>query len=148
MNLETNFVPYQIALDMKLLGFDEECLAGYIYLQGSGTFELAFYKDRNVNFNTTSNIYVSTPTFSQSFKFFRDKHDLRGSIMDFIDDETGIEWDYEIALIGTDLDEYGHYKPLIDYSTDDESRKFKTYEEAELACLINLIELVKESKEL
>jgi hypothetical protein len=146
MNLEKEFVPYQIALDMKSIGFDEECLAGYIYLQGSGTFELAFYKDRNVDFNTTSNIYVSTPMFSQSFKFFRDKYNLRGSIMDFIDDETGIEWDYEISFIGVDLDENGHYKALVPYSTDDESRKFKTYEKAELACLINLIQLVKESK--
>jgi hypothetical protein len=64
--------------------------------------------------------------------------------MDFIDDETGIEWDYEIAIIGTDLDEKGNYEPIVAYSTDDETRKFKTYEEAELACLKKLIEIVKQ----
>jgi hypothetical protein len=66
--------------------------------------------------------------------------------MDFIDDEVGIEWDYEIAIIGTDIDEKGNYKPLIDYSTDDEDRKFKTYEETELECLTKLIEIVKEKQ--
>ena len=74
-------------------------------------------------------------------RWFREKHSLRNSITDFIDDETGIEWDYEIAIIGTDVDEKGNYKPIVDYSTDDETRKFKTYEEAELACLRKLIEI-------
>jgi hypothetical protein len=138
MSIETNFVPYQIALDMKLLGFDEPCFGYYNVDPQLKTPAFNMVKPFEHEW------CLSAPTFSQSFKFFRDKHDLRASIMDFVDDETGIEWDYEIALIGTDLDEYGHYKPLIDYSTDDESRKFKTYEEAELACLINLIQLVTE----
>ena len=68
------------------------------------------------------------------------QQDLNGH---FIDDETGIEWGYEIAIIGTDLDERGNYKPLVDYSVDDETRKFKTYEEAELAWLKKLIKIVK-----
>jgi hypothetical protein len=140
--MEKEFVPYKESLALKELGFDEPCL-------------FYFDKDKKLMycphwFNNSSlienKINISAPTWKQAFKFFRDKHDLRGSIMDFIDDETGIEWDYEIALIGTDLDENGHYKPLIDYSTDDESRKFKTYEEAELGCLINLIQLVNKSK--
>jgi hypothetical protein len=141
MSLEINFVAYQIALDMKLLGFDEECLAGYIYLQGSGTFELAFYKDRNVDFNTTSNIYVSTPLFSQAFKFFRKKYKLHSHISLGISDEqdiSGLEYDEYIYVIeglnGLDYNNYG------------ESPFYKTPEEAELACLIKLIELVKESK--
>jgi hypothetical protein len=132
MSLETNFVPYQIALDMKSIGFDEECLAGYIYLQGSGTFELAFYKDRNVNFNTTSNIYVSTPTFSQAFKFFRDKHNL----FSYIVRETGINHG-KIKYIGVyyKITEKGYTPKNTCVSQD-------TYEEAELGCLIKLIQLV------
>jgi hypothetical protein len=147
MSIETNFVPYQIALDMKLLGFDEPCFTYYgnisaclFGLKG----DIKFHTNTLLDIRHGENVVSSAPLYQQAFKFFRDKHNLRASIMDFIDDETGIEWDYEIALIGTDLDENGHYKPLIDYSTDDESRKFKTYEEAELACLINLIQLVTE----
>jgi hypothetical protein len=87
---------------------------------------------------------LSAPLYQQAFRWFREKYKLRNTITDFIDDETGIEWDYEIAIIGTDLDEKGNYKPLVAYSTDDETRKFKTYEEAELACLKKLIEIVKQ----
>jgi hypothetical protein len=145
MSLEINFVAYQIALDMKSIGFDEECLAYYDqWFKGNNEVKQIF---RVGNVKGIFDSITPAPTFSQAFKFFRDKHNLRGSIMDFIDEfPSAIEWDYEIALIGTDLDEYGHYKALVSYSIDDESRKFKTYEEAELACLIKLIELVKESK--
>jgi hypothetical protein len=143
MSIENLFVPYQIALDMKLLGFDELSLGWY----NNDTLRIDVNANQTIKFHEHLGRFegcVLAPTFSQSFKFFRNKHDLRASIMDFIDDETGIEWDYEIALIGTDLDEYGHYKALVSYSIDDESRKFKTYEKAELACLIKLIELVTE----
>jgi hypothetical protein len=66
--------------------------------------------------------------------------------MDFIDDEIGVNWDYEIAKIGTDLDKYGHYEALVDFSIDDKYRKFKTYEGAELACLKKLIKICRELK--
>ena len=145
MNLEKEFVPYQIALDMKSIGFDELSLGWY----NNDTLRIDVNANQTIKFHEHLGRFkgcVLAPTFSKAFKFFRDKYNLRGSIMDFIDDETGIEWDYEISFIGVDLDENGHYKALVPYSTDDESRKFKTYEKAELACLINLIQLVKESK--
>ena len=144
MNKE--FISYEQALELKELGFDEPCLGFY---DGKGSTQLYFNNKRDASgdfipFVKSERLtWFGTPTFSQSFRWFREKHGLRNSITDFIDDETGIEWDYEIAIIGTDLDERGNYKPLVDYSTDDETRKFKTYEEAELACLQKLIEIVK-----
>ena len=138
MNKE--FVPYEQALALKELGFDEPCFRWYDERWGDD-----LQQDK---YNTNKDLFMtdldcSTPLYQQAFRWFREKYELRNSITDFIDDKTGIEWDYEIAIIGTDLDEKGNYKPLVDYSTDDETRKFKTYEEAELACLIKLIELVK-----
>ena len=144
MNKE--FIPYEQALELKELGFDEPCLGFY---DGKESTQLYFNNKRDASgdfipFVKSERLtWFGTPTFSQAFRWFREKHGLRNSITDFIDDETGIEWDYEIAIIGTDLDERGNYKPLVDYSTDDETRKFKTYEEAELACLQKLIEIVK-----
>jgi hypothetical protein len=131
--MEKEFVPYELAVKLKAIGFDEECFGAYhnenyLDLQ-SEEFDYSYA--------------VKAPLFQQAFRWFRDKHNVRQNIMDFIDDEVGIEWDYEIATIGTDLDENGNYKPLIEYSTDDENRKFKTYEEAELACLEKLIEIVE-----
>jgi hypothetical protein len=110
---------------------------------------LMFIDDGEDIINDDSSVLIgANPAilFSAAFRWFREKYKLRNTITDFIDDETGIEWDYEIAIIGTDLDEKGNYKPLVAYSTDDETRKFKTYEEAELACLTKLIEIVKSKK--
>ena len=133
--MEKEFLPYEQALALKELGFDEPCFG--LYAPPSKTVFLHHYG------LLSAKEQISAPLFQQAFRWFRGKYNLRNSITDFIDDETGIEWDYEIAIIGTDLDERGTYKPLVDYSTDDEARKFKTYEEAELACLIKLIEIVK-----
>jgi hypothetical protein len=109
--MEKEFVPYEQALALKELGFDKPCLGGYIRFRGSGTFELAFYKYRNVDFNTTSNIYVSAPLFQQAFRWFRESKN--GS--------------------------YNHLDFIYEYMKDDSI----TYEEAELACLRKLIEIVK-----
>ena len=137
--LEKEFIPYEQALALKELGFDEPCFRVYD--------TLGFVQDEKI-MDELSLEKIQSPTFSQAFRWFREKYGLRNSITDFIDDETGIEWDYEIAIIGTDIDERGNYKPLIDYSTDDETRKFKTYEEAELACLRKLIEIVKNTQKM
>ena len=154
--IEKEFVPYQPSFELKELGFDEPCFGYYKHTTIpnkiiSNDLIIGFIKDNRI-YNDISNGsslvglgkgFILASTFSQAFRWFREKYGLRNSITDFIDDEAGIEWDYEIAIIGTDLDEKGNYKPLVDYSVDDETRKFKTYEEAELACLKKLIEIVK-----
>jgi hypothetical protein len=61
--------------------------------------------------------YIEAPLFSQAFRFFREKYDLFISIMHY---ENG-------------------------YSIND-LRRFDTHEEAELACLKKLIELVKQKQ--
>lgn len=135
--MEKEFVPYEESYQLKTLGFAEPCFAYYGEING-GEIELFLKR----NFDTEAK-YLLAPTFSQTFRWFRDNYELRNSITDFIDHNLGIEWDYEIAIIGTDLDEDGNYTPLVEYSTNDENRKFKTYEDAELACLRKLIQIVK-----
>ena len=147
--MEKEFVPYETALQLKELGFDEPCLKvgnpnGHImwkWIEVDGYPPTVSINDIiQVHY---SKVWIQIPTFSQAFRWFREKYELTKSITDFIDDKTGIEWDYAISIIGTDLDEKGNYTPLVDYSIDDETRKFKTYEDAELACLDKLIELTK-----
>ncbi len=131
MNKE--FITYEQALALRELGFKEACfMCWYI----NKPTELYIGGDEK------NGEGVAAPLYQQAFRWFREKGQLTKSIMDFIDDETGVEWDYEINLIGTDIDEKGNYIPLIPYSTDDIERKFKTYEEAELNCLKKLIEIV------
>lgn len=143
MNKE--FVPHKQSIELKELGFDEPCFGYYFGEYDDEYDECVFLEVHNLKSQSyiekRENNGVLAPTYSQAFRWFREKYGLRNSITDFIDDETGIEWDYEIAIIGTDVDEKGNYKPIVDYSTDDETRKFKTYEEAELSCLRKLIEI-------
>ena len=140
------FVPYNQALELKELGFDKRCFLCY---SKEGELSNAMTLDKT----ELNNIgFILAPTFSQAFRFFREKYNLRNSIMDFdfiIDKRIGIKWDYEISIIGSNkLDENGNYKVLVDYSIDDETREFKTYEEAELACLQKLIQIVKDNIEI
>jgi hypothetical protein len=109
MKIENEFVPYEQALALKELGFNEPCF-GY-YLDN----EFQFFADvRSCNTNSEFGFYPTAPTYSQAFRFFREKYDLFISIMHY---ENG-------------------------YSIND-LRRFDSYEEAELACLIKLIEIVK-----
>lgn len=149
--MEKHFATYEQSLALKVLGFDEPCLANYNNLTDKTRFIFGKTNEGCITANKVpgtdtiviSNERILAPLKSQVFEWFRKEHKLRSNVMDFIDDITGIEWDYEIATIGTDLDESGNYIPLVDYSIDDETRKFKTYEEAESSCIDKLIELVK-----
>ena len=132
------FVPFDRSLKLKELGFNESCLGGYIYLQGSGTFELAFYKDRNVDFNTTSNIYVSAPLYQQCYRWFREKYNLYQDISVFA-------WNYDKKQLGFSIRTY--LNPVnIETERKVYGEVYETYEEAELACLDKLIELVENKK--
>jgi hypothetical protein len=104
-----DFIPYEEALALKELGFDEECLDGYN----------KYGKLWGMRFDnqSTVNDACSAPLFSQAFRFFREKYDLFISIMHY---ENG-------------------------YSIND-LRRFDTHEEAELACLKKLIQIVKQKQ--
>ena len=142
MNKE--FIPYEQALDMKSIGFDEPCLAGYTVIPEDGidwftipeqgiTNKTSFGSSKNYNskyFEKEGTI--SAPTFSQAFKFFREKYDLYHSIGLDNSLEDDVNCDYQII---------NHSQSISEFETD-----FKTYEEAELACLIKLIEIVKTKK--
>lgn len=145
-----DFCNHEQSLALKELGFDDPGIAWFTEKKEHVIAPESYRKWTQKILNNTNiaeilnNQCVVSPIYSQVFRWFREKYNLRHTITDFIDDETGIEWDYEIAVIGTDVDENGNYKPLVDYSTDDKTRKFKTFEEAESACLDKLIEIVKE----
>ncbi len=110
-NMDKEFLPYELDLRIKQLGFDEPCF----------------------------NLYSSAPTYSQAFRWFRDnfesiqfevvpshwKHKYTGFYhftAGFLNLET-MEMSYSVGAGG-----------------------FKTYEEAELSCLENLIEIVEQKQ--
>ncbi len=125
MNKE--FIPYEQALELKKLGFDESCFAIY----KNNNHELQLMPTSLVRPRTP---HTDAPTFSQAFSWFREKH----GIISFID------YTYYDGM------HYGFkwVKPNGDYGedwkdNDDDCKGWDTYEEAEVACLRELIELVK-----
>ena len=109
---------YQEALELKQLGFDEPCLGW-------------FASDRTLVKEVTEKTdFTLAPTFSQAFRFFREKYNIN-TVISWRDDLLN----YDISL--TEMKKHGYF-----YYKDN----FTTYEEAELACLQHLIKIVKEKQ--
>ena len=120
-SIESNFVPYQIAVDMKSIGFNEPCFGFY---NRKEKLYLCDYK----NANEEKISIISAPLYQQAFRFFREKYGL-----------------HYIICKNIQMDGYGYREViLIPYMEENENTIFKTYEEAEVECLVKLIEIAKE----
>jgi hypothetical protein len=127
MNKE--FVPYEEALALKELGFDEPCFTWY-------WDDIGLYKGLEYGNHNKREHVVSAPTFSQSFKFFREKYNLEYQII------KSANGNYS-AVIHLNTQEYLDKISTLHHACVDEVVDCYSYEEAELACLRKLIELVK-----
>ena len=127
--MEKEFIPYQEALELKQLGFDEPCLGW-------------FASDRTLVKEVTEKTdFTLAPTYSQAFRWFREKYDYDISIRGA---SFRANWVIGVPLLINNDSKDGY--PLViswDYKTSD-GMKVLTYEEAELACLKQLIKIVKE----
>ena len=113
-----DFVPYELALELKQLGFDEPCFAFYD--------ESLYFPNNENQYGTFCNQKLdasscSAPTYSQAFRFFRNTHNCHHTI------------NLNKKYVGI------AYSSVVNFSIDE----FDTYEEAELECLKKLIEIVK-----
>jgi len=100
-------IPYEQALALKELGFDGRCFLDY---------------DNKGNItNKWSIALIPAPTFSQAFRWFREKFNYHHTIKQ------------NKKYVGI------AYSSIVNFSIDE----FNTYEEAELECLKKLIEIVK-----
>jgi hypothetical protein len=122
--MEKEFIPYELALRMKALDYNEECLA-YYNLQLQIEFKSCYNKVPII----MSGKKCGIPTFSQAFRWFREKYELHS----FIDCKwKNLGWEFQIVDLSkmetiSSIDRYNH----------------KTPEEAELACLDKLIEIIE-----
>jgi len=136
--MKKEFVPYEQALALKELGFDKLCIAHYrqgttLVALGHGIAGLSYsdFKDEG---------QVLAPTFSQAFRWFREKYGLLSWIQNMGDlNPEGFTW-YIQSIKGIVLNEYSEPK------FKDWCMSFKSPEEAELACLIKLIEICRTQK--
>ena len=116
--MKTEFVPYELSLRLKALGFDEPCFATW----SGETLDMSLQIP-------SDDYFTKAPTYSQAFRWFREKYGLFIQPNRTIDSE-GIWYYFSIASKRTDVCE-GSF----------------VYEEAEIACLEKLIEIVESKSE-
>jgi hypothetical protein len=123
--MKAEFIPYELAVKLIYeLEFKEKCLAtidqiGYLHIKGTKSSPRG------------AMVYdiVDCPTFSQTFRWFREKHGYHIDL--FVDD------DKTFGFCIT----YFTYTARVDNPIQ---RGFNTYEEAELHCLEKLIEIAEQ----
>ena len=125
-NMEKEFVPYNLALKMKQLGFDEPCI--YYVDKQNNSFIYNFQRHPDEFIEWCGVKVISTPTFSQAFRWFRDEYKLFGEITLTSKQEDIEAFEFFVLNIN---------EPLF------ESNDYTNYEEAEIACLEKLIEIVE-----
>jgi hypothetical protein len=117
--MKKEFVPYELALALKTLGFDEPCLAKHdlkhilLRVEECKSQESASELD-----------YILAPLYQQAFRWFREKY----GYWSYIKEATKGTCRFYIEK----FDENFFNSDIID-----------SYEEAELECLKKLIEIVK-----
>ena len=112
--MNEEFVTYELAVKLKALGFDKPCFTYYKDMKGE---KVLLYD--SMDFDGECN----TPLFQQAFRWFREKYSLC-IVIKPIDDKK-LELGYNLLKNGLMLGSH------------------LTYEEAELACLTKLIEIVE-----
>jgi hypothetical protein len=126
--MQNEFLPYDRALKLKQLGFDEPCF-GYHYTLNGKDWKFA---DNHEYFKIDDQLIIGAnftllaPLFQQAFRWFREEHDLHYQLVPFFSDKESHAVDYYLAI--------AQHRPPI---------QVNTFEEAELACLDKLIEIVE-----
>ena len=128
MAQQTEFIPYEQALEIKELGFEATPLGGFkqdaIFYYEKGEI---YYDYRPMYSSTAHEGQIIAPLYQQAFRWFRE----RGYYTDlFVDDNKTFGFCITYFSYNERID-----KPM--------QRDFNTYEESELACLKKLIEIVK-----
>jgi hypothetical protein len=125
--MEKEFIPYEQALALKELGFDEPCFGYYISVQVRNPF-LVIEKV----FDTQGGYFTFAPLYQQAFRWFREKYNLFCEIQ--IDRTTEPKFCFDIFQ----YEHFGNYEKI----EIKEWYLYRTQEEVELECLKKLIEIV------
>lgn len=131
--MEKEFVPYEQALELKEILFNEPCLAWYCNNMNMLYSNLYYGNIIGLTCNyppKPKQLGCYAPTYSQAFRWFRERYDIHSWIIN-ADDNPNV---FKPFFRGNDKFIFDQH--LIDF--------YDTYEEAELECLKKLIELVKQ----
>jgi hypothetical protein len=123
MNKE--FCTYDQALALKELGFDEPCFGYY----NSGV-KTPLEVEYSIPYDHKE--YLSAPLYQQAFRWFREKYKMEAITSCFYNKRLDIPYE-----------ERQYHCYIIRDGVTSKGPKYKTYEEAESACLDKLIEIIK-----
>ena len=132
-----DFVSYNEALKLKELGFNEPCIFGYNDYHVLRSKIASSFDGDFVKWNEKYDRDLKAPLYQQAFRFFREKYQWQ-SYIEPTSDQHSRELGYNYCL--------WNYKTGEEYNTMPQNCpsgdwEFEKYEDAELACLIKLIEI-------
>lgn len=138
--MEKEFLSYEMALALKELGFNEPCFTYYYNVTGKLRTNISIDIDDVWISGSIKKLGITlVPTFSQAFRFFREQFNWQASI-EATKDQHSHELGYNYWIWNSETGLEYHTMPMNRPSGD---WMFKTYEEAEIACLLKLIEIIK-----
>ena len=126
MNRE--FIPYEQAIELKHLGFEEPCFGAWV------ENELFIPEKQNPSIQSLSNNQCIAPLYQQAFRFFREKYNILATIYS---NASGYLYEWHDAVVGT-------HRGWSEYNGPNDGGVWDSYEQAEHACLLKLIELAKQ----
>jgi len=135
--MKNEFIPYEQSLALKELGFDEPCFGWFRSTLIPSNFT-EYFLETEFGMNESPSDWVnsnfleetcSAPLYQQAFRWFREKYKLNS----------------QIAFCEYSIESCNSWKYTFDNPTGQQywDGEFNTYEEAELECLIRLIEMAK-----
>ena len=128
--IEKEFVPYEEALALKELGFNKPCLASYYH--AGKRLDICEY----INHGEYT---ILAPTFSQAFRWLREKYWYTALILC-----DSFQIVMQLSTSKTLDSKTWEWKPIYVTQTYHKEEGLKSYDESELACLKQLIEIAKE----
>ena len=126
--MEKEFVPYEQALALKELGFDEPCFGYYT----GDKKHLVLRPNMGRRNEDLNDIVCTSPLYQQAFRWFREKYNLFCEIQ--IDRTTEPKFCFDIFQ----YEYFGNYEKI----EVKEWYLYRTQEEAQIECLKKLIEIV------
>ena len=130
--MEEQFIPYELALKLKELGFDEECFGWWSWINGNtASFYSYPMSNKKMDEYNMSPKNCSAPLWQQAFDWFELKHKLYSVI--------------ENVLLSFGIVDCRNNNTLIIKPIDHDDT-YKSREEVRLECLKKLIELCKNVK--
>jgi hypothetical protein len=132
--MKSDFAPYEIAINLDQLDFDEPCF---------GWYDCGFLRVGNVEPKHIQSLNeLLAPLNQQVFRWLREKHNIQCHIQYHKSDHIWYSFHITFEVLAT-----GENPPVyVKHYTDSwlgMNIEYKTYEEAEIACLHRCISILK-----